>query len=96
MILTNALRSKPVYPMNVLNNKPYSHYLNLRGVKCPLNYVKTKLFLDKIDANDYLYLTIDAGEATESVIKSIETDGNKLIKLEPNHEFNLLTIQKLH
>lgn len=52
--------------------------LDLRGVACPMNFVKTRLFLDKINAGDVLKVTLDAGEPLESVSASVVSEGHSL------------------
>ena len=49
--------------------------LDLRGVACPLNFVKTRLFLDKLTAGDLLHVLLDAGEPLESVCRSLAAEG---------------------
>lgn len=50
--------------------------LDLRGVACPMNFVKTRLFLDKIDEGDLVRVLLDAGEPVESVSASCTEDGH--------------------
>jgi TusA-related sulfurtransferase len=52
--------------------------LDLRGVACPMNFVKTRLFLDKIATGDLLTVLLDAGEPVESVSSSIQSEGHTL------------------
>ena len=40
---------------------------DLRGVACPLNYVKTKLKLEMMDAGERLEVWLDAGEPIKNV-----------------------------
>ena len=55
------------------------HELDLRGVACPMNFVKTRLFLDKLSAGELLNVLIDAGEPVASVCRSITQDGNEIL-----------------
>ena len=52
------------------------HELDLRGVACPMNFVKTKLLLDKLQAGDLLSVLLDAGEPVDSVSTSIAEEGH--------------------
>lgn len=52
--------------------------LDLRGVACPMNFVKTRLFLDKIQSGDTVRVTLDAGEPVESVSSSIQSEGHTI------------------
>jgi sulfite reductase (ferredoxin) len=49
---------------------------DLRGVACPLNYVKTKLKLEMMDAGDKLEVWLDAGEPIKNVPMSLKNDGH--------------------
>jgi len=50
--------------------------LDLRGVACPMNFVKTRLFLDKITGGDVLVVLLDDGEPVESVSSSVAAEGH--------------------
>lgn len=50
--------------------------LDLRGVKCPMNFVKTRLKLDKMTAGEKLSVLLDQGEPVESVSNSVVSEGN--------------------
>ena len=52
---------------------------DLRGVACPLNYVKTKLKLEMMDAGEQLEVWLDAGEPIKNVPMSLKNDGHKVI-----------------
>jgi len=56
---------------------------DLRGVACPMNYVKTKLKLEMMDAGDRLEVWLDAGEPIKNVPLSLKNDGHKLLVQEP-------------
>jgi len=49
--------------------------LDLRGVSCPLNYVKTRIALEKVDPGKWLEVWLDHGEPEENVPRSCEEDG---------------------
>ncbi|MBW8064244.1 MAG: HEPN domain-containing protein [Nitrospira sp.] len=56
---------------------------DLRGVMCPLNYVKTKLKLEMMDAGQQLEVWLDAGEPIKNVPMSLRNDGQKILAEEP-------------
>lgn len=65
--------------------------LDLRGVPCPLNFVKTKIQLDKMELNQVLELWLDQGEPVESVSQSVLSEGyNILLKQEVNNHCKIL------
>ena len=70
--------------------KPYLT-LDLRGVPCPLNFVKVKIQLDKMEPGQTLEVWLDSGEPIESVTQSILEEGHKiLLKQETNNHFKIL------
>ena len=52
--------------------------LDLRGVPCPMNWVRTKLALEEIAPGDSLVVVLDAGEPLESVPRSAREDGHEV------------------
>jgi sulfite reductase (ferredoxin) len=60
-----------------------SSIYDLRGVACPLNYVKTKLKLEMMDAGEQLEVWLDAGEPIKNVPLSLRNDGHKILIQEP-------------
>ncbi|MCP9451862.1 MAG: sulfurtransferase TusA family protein [Nitrospira sp.] len=56
---------------------------DLRGVACPLNYVKTKLRLEMMEAGERLEVWLDAGEPIRNVPMSLKNDGHKVLSQEP-------------
>ena len=59
---------------------------DLRGVMCPLNYVKTKLKLEMMDTGDRLEVWLDAGDPIKNVPMSLRNDGHKILAEEPLEE----------
>lgn len=57
--------------------------LDLRGVMCPLNYVKTKLKLELMDAGERLEVWLDAGDPIKNVPMSLRNDGHRVLAEEP-------------
>jgi len=54
--------------------------LDLRGVECPLNFVKTKIQLEKMNSGQILEVWIDPGEAIESVPPSVIEEGHEVLE----------------
>jgi TusA-related sulfurtransferase len=52
--------------------------LDLTGVACPLNWVKTRLALERLDSGERLTVRLDPGEAIESVPRSAREDGHEV------------------
>ena len=56
---------------------------DLRGVACPMNYVKTKLKLEMMDDGEQLEVWLDAGDPIRNVPASLRNDGHKVLQQEP-------------
>ncbi|MHB8509054.1 MAG: sulfurtransferase TusA family protein [Candidatus Dormibacteria bacterium] len=50
--------------------------LDLRGTRCPLNYVKTRLALDRLAPGGELEVWLDHGEPELQVPRSLQHDGH--------------------
>lgn len=66
--------------------------LDLSGVACPMNFVKTKLQLEEMDAGQLLEVIIDDGEPIRNVPRSVQAEGHKILKNEklPDGHFKLV------
>jgi sulfite reductase (ferredoxin) len=56
---------------------------DLRGVACPMNYVKTKLKLEMMDEGEQLEVWLDSGDPIRNVPVSLRNDGHKVLQQEP-------------
>ena len=56
--------------------------IDLRGVLCPINFVKTKLKLEMMDSGQVLEVILDDGEHIRSVPRSIKEEGHRVVKVE--------------
>lgn len=65
--------------------------LDLRGVMCPINFVKTKLKLEGMEAGQVLEVLLDSGDPIQNVPKSIKEEGHKIVevKKEPDGFFRI-------
>jgi sulfite reductase (ferredoxin) len=71
--------------------------LDLRGVKCPLNFVRAKIALDDSEVGTVLELFIDDGEAYDSVHKSLSEEGHEIVSLSSiEDETWLLVVKKIN
>lgn len=66
--------------------------LNLKGVLCPINFVKIKLRLEEMQDGQILEVIIDDGEPMQNVPRSIKEEGHKIIKAKKllDNSFRLL------
>ena len=68
--------------------KSIDAYLDLKGVACPYNFVKTKLKLEEMDPGQILQIVIDDGEPYQNVPRSVLNEGHKILeeeKIEDKH-----------
>ena len=49
--------------------------LDLRGTPCPLNFIRTRLALEKLPASEQLQVLLDAGEPDQLVGESLQGEG---------------------
>ncbi|MFZ5863530.1 MAG: sulfurtransferase TusA family protein [Nitrospirota bacterium] len=69
--------------------------LNLRGVHCPYNYVRTKLKLEEMRAGEILAVTVDAGEPARNVPRSVANDGHRVLEQIPLDSALRIVIEKV-
>jgi tRNA 2-thiouridine synthesizing protein A len=68
--------------------------LNLTGVVCPMNFVKTKLRLELMESGQVLEVTLDKGEPVKNVPRSVKAEGHKILHAEERGAQVALWIQK--
>ena len=68
--------------------------LDLRGIACPLNFVKTKIQLEKMKSGEKLEVFLDSGEAIESVPPSVIAEGHMVFSIEPVEDYFKVLIWK--
>ena len=68
--------------------------LDLRGVLCPINFVKTKLKLESMNEGEVLEVVLDSGEPIQNVPKSLKDEGHKIIEVKKEADHFRLKIRK--
>ena len=68
--------------------------LDLKGVPCPLNFVKTKLTLEGMDTGSMLEVLLDDGDPIINVTASVKEEGHQILKVEKASEYWKLVIKK--
>ncbi|MDK2917960.1 MAG: hypothetical protein PWQ37_693 [Candidatus Petromonas sp.] len=72
-----------------------SKTIDLRGVKCPINFVKAKIEMSKITSGEEIGFLLDDGEPIDNVPRSLEGEGHQILDIDTNYEgYNLLTVKK--
>lgn len=68
--------------------------LDLRGTPCPLNFVRTKLRLEKMPPGSLLEVWLDAGEPIEQVPDSLRMEGYGIEQIEDRADFFALRVRR--
>ena len=68
--------------------------LDLRGVICPYNFVKTKLKLDAMVSGEVLAVLLDDGDPVRNVPQSVENEGHTILSRELVGRHYRVVIQK--
>jgi tRNA 2-thiouridine synthesizing protein A len=68
--------------------------IDLHGVVCPLNFVKTKLALEELQTGEMLEIILDEGEAMLNVPRSLKEEGHVVKKVEPLGETFRVLVEK--
>lgn len=55
--------------------------IDLRGTRCPLNWVKTKLRLEEMQPGKVLEVVVDDGGPARNVPRSVEAEGHRVLAL---------------
>ncbi|MFQ5900099.1 MAG: sulfurtransferase TusA family protein [Thermodesulfobacteriota bacterium] len=68
--------------------------MNLKGVKCPINYVKAKIRMEQMEAGQTLLIYLDEGEPIRNVPSSLKNDGQEVLNIEKTGEHYKLLVKK--
>ena len=56
--------------------------ITLIGLKCPMNFVKTKLALEQMKPGEILKVCLDKGEPLKNVSRSVKNEGHEIAQAE--------------
>lgn len=68
--------------------------LDLRGTPCPLNFVRTKLCLEKMPPGSLLEVWLDPGEPIEQVPDSLRMEGYGVEQIDDRDNFFALMVRR--
>lgn len=57
--------------------------VDLRPYACPITFVKTRIALERLAAGEVLEVWLSGGEPAESVPRSAEEEGHRVLGVEP-------------
>ena len=69
-------------------------HLDLRGVKCPLNWAHAKVRLETMRRGEVIQLRIDDPRGVRDIPRAAETEGHSIIDVQDLGSEWLLTIEK--
>jgi tRNA 2-thiouridine synthesizing protein A len=70
-------------------------FIDLKGVACPINFVRAKLMIDTMKFGEILRVELDNGESVESVTKSMKEEGHEIIQSDEFEFYTELFIRKI-
>ncbi|MDK1030781.1 MAG: sulfurtransferase TusA family protein [Planctomycetia bacterium] len=71
------------------------HVVDLRGVACPMNFVKAKLALEKIPVGEVLEIQLDDGEPVRNVPASFADQGQDVLDVTKSGEHFKVKVKRL-
>ena len=87
-------KTETAKPVSVEQNTNLIKIKDFRGVKCPMNFVKTKIELSTLKSGDLLEILLDDGEPIENVPGSIKSEGHNILKQDRVDNYWSVLIQK--
>jgi sulfite reductase (ferredoxin) len=78
----------------VINKASLKRIKDFRGVKCPMNFVKTKIELATIKTGDLLEILLDDGEPIDNVPASIKGEGHLILEQKKIENYWQVVIRK--
>ena len=94
--MDNSFNFKAANPVPGIPKKEIAATIvkDLRGVLCPLNFVKTKVELAKLKSGDILEIWLDDGAPIENVPGSVKAEGHKVISQNKIGDYWSVVIEK--
>src|SRR3990172_10091208 len=69
-------------------------FKDLRGVACPMNFVKTKMELSKMESGQLLRILLDDGEPIDNVPHSVAEEGHRIAEMTKTGDYWSVLIEK--
>ena len=84
----------PSYRNQTANPIQADAELDLRGVICPYNFVKTKLKLETMEGGQILSVLLDDGDPIRNVPQSVRNEGHTILSQERMERAHRVIIRK--
>lgn len=75
-------------------NRPQNRTIDLRGVTCPLNFVKAKIELEKVAIGEILDVILNEGDSVKNVPESFTQQGQEVIEVKKSDEHYCVSIRR--
>jgi tRNA 2-thiouridine synthesizing protein A len=75
-------------------NSDVKNKIDLHGVACPMNFVRTKAALAGLARGELLEVILDEGDAMLNVPRSVKEEGHQVVKVENLGETFRVVIRK--
>jgi len=70
------------------------NFLDLRGVCCPMNFVKAKLAMEKISSGETIEFHLDDGEPIVNVTRSLKDEGHQVLLVTARQNYFEVMVEK--
>jgi TusA-related sulfurtransferase len=58
--------------------------LDLRGIACPVNFIRARLALEGVPSGGWLQIDLDGGEPEQMVAEGLRTEGHAVQRVDPS------------
>lgn len=82
-------------PVDTKEQEEKVSFLDLKGVRCPMNYVQAKIYLENIKVGEIVELCLDEGEPIQNVPASLKNDGQEILDIKKIDGFYKVKVKKL-
>jgi len=80
---------------NVESKEAKNNTIDLRGVACPLNFVKAKLELEKLKIGDTLEVLLDEGEPVRNAPASFAEQGQEVLEIKNVEDYYCVKVRRI-
>ncbi len=81
-------------PEVTLDDRPPTTELDLRGVACPMNFVRAKIQLEEIEIGQVLEILLDAGEPVRNVPASFAEQGQEILAIDDEDSHYRVSVRR--
>ncbi len=68
--------------------------LDLRGTPCPINFIRSKLQLEKMNTGELLEIWLDGGEPVEQVPNSLKMENYQVESVNEKDDFFVVSVRR--